>query len=88
MLHYAHNHEEKEFFMKTTVLNDIKPQYIIDSKGKKTSVVLDLKTFTMMIEELEDLYDIVQAEKIIACGKAEEGKTIDEIEKALHKKDS
>ena len=73
--------------MKTSVLDTIAPQYIIDSKGKKTSVVLDLKTFMAMVEELEDLYDIVQAEKILAKGEEEEGHTIEEIEKSLNKED-
>ena len=68
-------------------MDTIAPQYIIDSKGKKTSVVLDLKTFMAMVEELEDLYDIVQAEKILAKGEEEEGHTIEEIEKSLNKED-
>ena len=69
--------------MKISVLETIAPQYIVDSKGKKTGVLLDLKTFTSMVEELEDLYDVMQAEKILAKGKGEEGRTIDEIEKSL-----
>lgn len=40
-----------------------------------------------MLDELEDLYDILQAEKILANGQEEEGSTIEEIEKSLHKKD-
>lgn len=40
-----------------------------------------------MVEELEDLYDIVQAEKILAKGEEEEGHTIEEIEKSLNKED-
>ena len=35
----------------------IKPQYITDAKGNKLSVVLSIKDFNMLIEELEDLYD-------------------------------
>lgn len=35
----------------------IKPQYIIDAQGNKLSVVLPIKDFNMLIEELEDLYD-------------------------------
>lgn len=35
----------------------IKPQYITDAKGNKLSVVLPIKDFNMLIEELEDLYD-------------------------------
>ena len=73
--------------MKPSVLNTIKPQYIVDSKGKRTGVLLDVKTFTLMLEELEDLYDIMQAEKILSKGEEEEGRTLEEIEKSLHKKD-
>ena len=73
--------------MKTSVLATITPQYIVDNEGKKTSVILDLKTFTLMVDELEDLYDILQAEKILAKGQEEEGNTIEEIEKSLNKKD-
>ena len=35
----------------------IKPQYITDAQGNKLSVVLQIKDFNMLIEELEDLYD-------------------------------
>lgn len=72
--------------MKPSVLTTITPQYIIDSEGKKNSVVLDVKTFESMIEELEDLYDIIEAEKILAKGEEEEGHSIEEIEKFLNKK--
>jgi|SaaInlStandDraft_6_1057023.scaffolds.fasta_scaffold522435_1 PHD/YefM family antitoxin component YafN of YafNO toxin-antitoxin module len=73
--------------MKPTILNAVSPQYIVDDKGKRTGVVLDVKTFTSMIEELEDLRDIVEAEKILEKGENEEGPTIDEIEKSLDKED-
>ncbi len=35
-----------------------------------------------MVEELEDLYDIMQAEKILARGFEEEGSTLEELEKS------
>jgi hypothetical protein len=69
--------------MKTSVLPKIVPQYIVDSNGKKTSVILDLKTFSSMIEALEDLHDIIEAENILAKGADEEGHTIEEIEESL-----
>lgn len=37
---------------------NIQPQYITDSAGKKTSVVLSMKDFKAIIEELEELEDI------------------------------
>jgi hypothetical protein len=72
--------------MKVSVLSKMAPQYIVDDKGNKTSVVLDLKTFTNMVEELEDLYDAIEAEKVLACGKEEEGSTLDDLEKSLNDK--
>ena len=36
----------------------IHPQYIKDSKGKKTMVILPAKEFSLLIEELEELSDI------------------------------
>ena len=66
--------------MKPSVLTGLKAKYIVDSNGKKTGVLLDLKTFKSIIEELEDLQDVVNAEKVISKGKRERGKTIDEIE--------
>ena len=34
------------------------PQYITDKKGKKVSVVLSIKAFNDIMEELEELEDI------------------------------
>ncbi len=73
--------------MKSSILNTLTPQYIIDTEGKKKSVVLDLKTFTSMIEELEELHDIMEAEQILDMGKEGEGRTIEEIEESANKKD-
>lgn len=36
----------------------ISPQFITDSKGKKISVVLPMKDFKAIMEELEELEDI------------------------------
>ncbi len=36
----------------------VHPQYITDSAGKKISVVLSIKEFETMMEELEELEDI------------------------------
>jgi hypothetical protein len=34
----------------------LNPQYIIDEKGKRTAVILDIKTFDRLVENLEGLY--------------------------------
>jgi len=36
----------------------VNPQYITDNKGKKISVILPIKDFKAIIEELEELNDI------------------------------
>ncbi|MCX6343578.1 MAG: hypothetical protein NT018_00725 [Armatimonadetes bacterium] len=33
------------------------PKYIVDSKGRRTAVVLPVKVFEAMVRELEDLTD-------------------------------
>lgn len=44
----------------------IKPKYLIDEKGHKTAVVLNLKDYNNLlefIEDMEDANDILRAEK-------------------------
>lgn len=40
------------------ILHNIHPQYITNVKGKKLSVVLPMKEFENILEELEELEDI------------------------------
>lgn len=52
--------------MKAVLKKD--PQYITDMKGKKLSVVISIKEYKKMLEELEELedirlYDAVKARK-------------------------
>ena len=58
--------------MKSTVLDTMSPQYIVNEKGEKTGVLLDLKTFALIVEELEDYYDVYQAEEVLAKGDDED----------------
>jgi len=37
-------------------ITSLKPQFIIDNEGKKTAVVLDIKSYENFLEEVEDLY--------------------------------
>lgn len=44
----------------------IKPKYLIDDKGRKTAVVINLKDYNNLIESIEDLEDandLLKAEK-------------------------
>ena len=41
----------------------IEPRYIVDNSGKKREVVLNIKTFEKILEQLEDMYLIKEAQK-------------------------
>jgi hypothetical protein len=71
--------------MNSSLISGIKAQYIVDNKGNKTGVILDIKLFDALLEELEDLYDIADAERIIK----KKGKrySLQEVEKILAKKE-
>ena len=34
---------------------NIKKRFVVDDKGKKTAVILDIKTFTELIDEIDEL---------------------------------
>ena len=36
--------------------HDVPVQFIIDKTGKKTGIILDIKTFEKLMDELEDFY--------------------------------
>jgi len=45
---------------------NLKPQYITNEKGKKTSVVIDLRDYKNLmdyLEDLEDANDLLKAER-------------------------
>ena len=49
-----------------SVAEVIKPNYMIDDKGRKTAVVINLKDYNNLlesIEDLEDANDLLKAEK-------------------------
>ncbi len=41
------------------------PKFVVDQKGKRTQVLLNIKEYQALIEELEDRRDAMHAEKII-----------------------
>ncbi|MFQ5598596.1 MAG: hypothetical protein ACE5GK_11155 [Nitrospiria bacterium] len=44
---------------------NLKPKFVTDEKGKKTSVILNIKDYNNLLEYLEDLedaYDLLKAE--------------------------
>jgi predicted DNA-binding protein len=46
-------------------ISELSPQYIVDEKGKKTKIVIDLPQFEQFIEEIEDLYLAMRAQKTL-----------------------
>lgn len=68
--------------MKKEIL-DISPRYIVNEKGQKTEVILDIMTFEKILEELEDLYLGQQAQKVLSEG---EFLDFDEVNKKILKK--
>lgn len=44
-------------------MTQLKEKYIIDEEGKKTAVVLSLKEYNKLMEELEDFEDRLDLEK-------------------------
>jgi PHD/YefM family antitoxin component YafN of YafNO toxin-antitoxin module len=55
-----------------------KKKFIVDAKGKKRAVVLDIKDYEEMLEDIEDL-------KILAERRNEPTRTLEEVEKRLKK---
>ena len=49
--------------------NIMEPRYITDEKGKRVSVVLDIKFYRALTEELEDMHDTLKAEHRLASSK-------------------
>jgi PHD/YefM family antitoxin component YafN of YafNO toxin-antitoxin module len=50
--------------MKNTCMLSVHPQYITDNNGKKISAIIPMKEFKTMMEELEELEDIKQYDKV------------------------
>lgn len=49
-----------------SIVEKTKPKYLIDEKGKKKAVVLDIKEYKSimeLIEDLEDANDLLRAER-------------------------
>lgn len=55
-----------------------KEKFIVDAKGRKKAVVLDIKDYEEMLEDIEDL-------KIIAERENEPARPLEEVEKRLKK---
>lgn len=70
--------------MKISSLKNTEPQYIFDEKGKKIAVVLSVRTYENLIEELEDLCLGKISEVILK--KKEKRYSLKDIKKEIKKK--
>ena len=52
--------------------------YIVDDKGRKKSVILDIKTYEELLDDLEDL-------RLVAERKDEPTSSLEDVEKRLKK---
>ena len=43
-----------------STISDLAPQFITDTKGKKTAVILPIEKYTELIEDLQDLAVIAE----------------------------
>lgn len=57
-------------------LNIVQEQYIVDSKGRKTAIILSIKQYKQLLEDLHDL-------AIIAERRDEPNISLDEMKKRL-----
>ncbi|MFA5074790.1 MAG: hypothetical protein WC436_01675 [Candidatus Babeliales bacterium] len=69
--------------MKISALKNIEPQYIFDEKGKKIAVVLSVRAYENLVEELEDLCLGKISEAILK--KKEKRYSLKEIKKEIRK---
>ena len=44
----------------TKPIKDLHPQYIVNEKGEKTSVVLSIKEFEEILEDIQDLAEVAK----------------------------
>ncbi|MDD2717419.1 MAG: hypothetical protein PHW04_16130 [Candidatus Wallbacteria bacterium] len=59
------------------MLQKIKPQYVVNSAGKKVKVILEYKTYLEMLELIEDLSDA----RLIDETRNEPGITLEEYKR-------
>jgi len=74
------NNKIKEFSVNKKVTE---PQFIVNDQGRRVGVILDIKLYDALNEELEDLHDTLKAERRLA--KTKKFYTLEEVEKKLLK---
>ena len=62
----------------------LNPKFIVDERGKKTAVVLDIKLYEAFLEEVEDLY--LGMLTLQALAQEDELVSHEIVKKSIHKK--
>ena len=44
---------------------DVKPKYLVNERGRKTSVVLSMKDYHRLLQRLEDLEDALELDEAV-----------------------
>lgn len=57
------------------------PQFLTDDKGKRTSVFLPAREFEALVDELDDLRDTVEADRILANTNPEDWIPMEQVKK-------
>ncbi len=65
--------------------SSVHPKFLIDDEGKKIGVLLDMKEFDSLIEEIEDLHDVIKSERVIESNAGTH--TLEELEEKYLGKD-
>jgi hypothetical protein len=65
---------------RTTKTTSLRRRYVTDRKGKRTWVVLSLKRYSRLMEDLHDL-------AVVAERRDEKSVSADDMKKRLHKRD-
>lgn len=71
--------------MKKNTLKSV-PRYVVDDTGKKREVILDIKIYEKMVEQLDDFYLGIQAQKIKKSSKKSDYVDFKEVYKDILKK--
>ena len=51
-----------------SAISSIRPKYVVDAKGRRTAVQIDIEEFKALLSALEDMEDARELERAIADG--------------------
>jgi hypothetical protein len=69
--------------MKLSLPQTLNAEFVVDNKGNKKKIILDMDQFQELVDLLQDYYDLA---KIAVSKKGAKTYTLEEVEKSLLKK--